>query len=221
MTDAWGWTEHDSALWLTCEIAAQLARGGPVDPPQRFAAPFPPAYDPTEEFWAGGTYEIARFFAAGDGSYMHHSGAVFGGGLLGLAFGATMAAGRAVGNSSRRKAAEAAATPRWYKVEAGNLFITGAGVYLRNDRGISSWSWFDILMGEMVGPRDLMFQPQNSEQLIVSSDWSELIFVLWAMRRFPTHHQLLTGGWLPPDWLSKAAAYYPSSLRTPQLQLGA
>lgn len=211
------WSEHDSALWITCEVAAQLARGAIVEPPQRFAAPFPPRLEPGEEFWGGGGFEIARYFARGDGSYTHHSGAFIGGGVLGLTLGAGMAAGRAIGNAGRRRAAEHAATPRWHTVDSGELYVTCAGMYLRADQGISSWSWFDVVMADMVGPRQMQFQPHGSEQLILRSDWAEMAFMLWALRRFPTHHQLLTGGWLPEGWLSRAAARHPSSLTTPRL----
>ena len=59
----------------------------------------------------------------------------------------------------------------------------------------------------MVAPESIHFSGQSSTgpvSYLVSSEWAELIFVLWALVRHPSHPQLIAAGWLPPGWIDHA-----------------
>ena len=100
------WTDRDSALWHTCEIAVDLANGIIPRPRLEVVASFPPQFGRDEEFLASGPFELFDFHAPGDGTYMHSGSFFFATGAAGLAATAAVAVGRAIGNGSRRRAAE-------------------------------------------------------------------------------------------------------------------
>jgi hypothetical protein len=216
------WTDRDTALWHTCELAASLARGERPVPQQAIAAAFPPRFAYDEQYWASGGFTLSTFFASGDGTYESRTTFVGGTGLFGMTLGAATLVGSALGNAKRRRAAELAAAPRWQTTDGGVLYASGHGVYLQSARaGVVGWSWSDIVMGEMVGPGQLQLQAVGNEPMILGSDWAELVFATWALCRFPQHHQLLTGAWLPPGWLAHAAAHrYRTRMQRPELVSG-
>ncbi|MDL5158954.1 hypothetical protein [Actinomycetospora termitidis] len=215
------WTQRDTALWHTCDLAAAMARGEYPTPKQTIASSFPPCYAPDERFWASGPYSLSLYFAMGDGSYESSTTIAGGTGLLGMALLAATATGSAVGNARRRREAAALAVPQWHVVQQGVLHASGYGVYLQSaEYGLGSWDWWSLLSAEMLAPGVVQFQGRDTGPFVIASDWAELVFVTWAICRFPGHHQLVTGTWLPEGWLAHAAAHHPTALRSPALQLG-
>jgi hypothetical protein len=216
------WTDRDAALWHTCELAMTLAAGERPGPTYQAPSAFPPRFATDETFWVSGGFALSRWFAPGDGSYESRTTFIGGGGLLGVALGAATLTGSAVGNARRRRAAAEAAIPRWNVVDQGFLWVTERGVYLQSLRaGVTAWDWWSIHTAEMVAPATVQLQADGTDPFLIASDWAELVFVVWALARFPQHHQLVAGTWLPPGWLAHAAAHHPTRLRSPQLSLGA
>jgi hypothetical protein len=217
------WTDRDGALWHTCEIAADLAQGR--TPPNRLevATPFPPQLAADEVTWASGRFQLLEHRALGDGSYAHSSDFLLATGPGGMTLMTAMAVGTAVGNNARRRAAQAAAAPRWTLIDAGVLYVSGYGFYLHVTNGLLPWRWSDITMASMVGPAAVQLAGNSQRgtiSWILRSDWAELVFVTWAFDRHPRHPQLVTGEWLPPGWLQRAAARYPTRLATPAMGSG-
>lgn len=215
------WTDHDTALWHACEAAFDLLAGRPPLQHSQVLAPFPEAFAADERFWASGPFELAEMRAHGDGSYMQNTGFFFATGAAGLAATAAVAATRAAGNSARRNAAAAALVPRWTTIDHGVVFVSFYGFYLHTPRGVFRWSFDAVTAGEMVGPRlwHLYGDSDNGPvSWILGSDWAELAFVTWALRKHPRHPQLLEGGWLPPDWLNWCVSQgHGTRLQTPAL----
>lgn len=203
------WTQHDAALWHTCEIASDLAAGRMPTSTREVLAPFPPRLGPGERFWASGGFDLLRLQAAGDGSYMHSSGMFFATGAVGLAATAAFAVGQAAGNRSRREAAAAATVPQWTVVDQGELFVSAFGFYLQS-QGIWPWQWAAVNGAQMVAPRQVELYGDSEGgpvHWIVTSDWAELLFITWALTIHPRHPQLIGGGWLPPGWLQHCATH--------------
>ena len=214
------WNLHDTALWYTCEIAADLVAGRlPHSKPEVLAA-FPPQ-PPDELFWASGQFQLLELRTLGDGSYVHNGGFFFATGPLGLAATAATAIGRAAGNGARRKAAAQAAVPRWTVIDTGWAYIAPSGFAMQSQGGVFHWSGGSIQAAQMVAPRTLHFYGNSSRgpiSWILVSDWAELIFLTWALRHHPRHPQLLDGGWLPPGWLTRCAGYsHGTRLPRPEL----
>lgn len=215
------WTQRDTALWHTCELAAAMGRGERPVSTQTIASSFPPCYAPDEHFWASGPYGLSRFFALGDGSYESRTTFVGGSGLFGIALGAATLGGSAMGNARRRREAAALATPQWHVVQQGVLFTSGYGVYLQSaESGLASWDWWSLLSAEMLAPGVVQFQGNGADPIVIASDWAELAFITWAVCRFPGHHQVVTGTWLPEGWLAHATDHFPTTLRSSALQVG-
>jgi hypothetical protein len=66
------WTDRDSALWHTCEIAVDLAAGTVPDPRLLVVATFPARLASDERFWAEGPFELLEERAIGDGRYVQN-----------------------------------------------------------------------------------------------------------------------------------------------------
>lgn len=217
------WTDRDSALWHTCEVAADLMLDGCVTCRLEVLSPFPPSFSNDERVLASGVYQLHQHLAPGDGTYLRESGYFFATGPLGLALTAASLAGRAAGNRSRRLAAQAAATPRWVVTETGTLHVSTHGFYLHGPHGLAVWSWSGVSTASMVGPAAVHLLGTSTTgpvSWVVESDWSELLFLLWAATVHPRHPQLVAGGWLPPGWLEWARAYHPSRLTHPSVAIG-
>jgi hypothetical protein len=214
------WTDRDSALWHTCEIAVDVAAGRHPKSAPTVATAFPPSFGPGEVVWASGPFRLLDHRAPGDGTYQENQSFFFATGRGGLAATAAVAATRAAGNRSRRRAAEWAAQPRWMQIDQGTVYVSSHGLYLHTVNAVLTWSWTSITAATMVGPGDMHFNGDSVSgpiSWILRSDWAELSFVLWAIARHPQHVQLLTGGWLPPGWLEWCASQYQTRLRTPAL----
>lgn len=196
----------DSALWTTCKIVSALRRR--EIPDVRVATLFP--LNENEIAFAEGPVHVDEFTTAGNGSYVTRTTFVGGTGLFGLALGAATLGASAAGNASRRAAAQAAATAQWRPVVQGSVVVTSRGFYLLDQKGKYDWDWGSIDLMQVAGFTSLVMQGRTStgRQLAwrISSDWSELIFVLWAMARHPEHPQLLDGSWIPEGWAAWAAA---------------
>ncbi len=91
------WTGRDSALWETCEIAVDLARGVNPSPRADIVSSFPPQLARDERFWAAGPFLLSEVHPFGDGTYRHNGGFFFATGRGGLTMTAAVAALRATG----------------------------------------------------------------------------------------------------------------------------
>ncbi|MGY1620172.1 hypothetical protein ACI797_25820 [Geodermatophilus sp. SYSU D00691] len=215
------WTDRDSALWHTCEIAVDLAQGKTPPPRLPVTSIFPPQLGVDERYWAAGPYSLNEQLAAGDGTYMHDSGYFLATGRGGLTATAAVAAARAAGNARRRRQAELAAIPRWTVIDQGTIYLSRYGVHLHGAGGVSPWDWPSITATQMVGPAAVHILGNSTRgpvSWVLQSDWAELLFVAWALTCHRGHPQLITGSWLPPGWLQRCAEYsHPTRLSSPAL----
>jgi hypothetical protein len=216
-----GWTDRDSALWHTCEIAVDLARGRVPAPRLQVTSIFPPRLGADEQYWAAGPYTLNEQRAPGDGTYVHDSGYFFATGRGGLTATAAVAAFRAAGNARRRRQAELAAIPRWTQTDCGTVFVSRYGIHLHNASGVFPWDWSSIAAAQMVAPASVQILGNSTNgpvSWVLQSDWAELLFVAWALACHPRHPQIITGTWLPPGWLQRCAEYaHPVRLGSPAL----
>ncbi|SIR99105.1 hypothetical protein SAMN05445060_2016 [Williamsia sterculiae] len=156
-----------------------------------------------------GAFTLHDFGAMGDGSYVHNNGFFFASGGTGLALTAGMAAGRALGNGSRRSAAQAAAVARWKQIDQGALFVSTHGFRMQTQRGMYSWWWDAIGSMQLVAPGTVQFSGDSANghvTWILGSEWAELVFTFWARVRHRRHPQFLNGGWVPPGWAQRYGA---------------
>lgn len=200
------WTVRDEALWATAEIAA-LSSSGRLHERWPASVPFALRHGETEKPLAHGPFQLLSFTAPGDGSYSYNDSSLiaFGRGAAPLMIG--HAVGRAIGNSARRRRAEALAQPRWMQIDAGTLTVSTHGFYMHNPTAIFSWDWQSIDSLTLAGPGsvNLLGRSANGQvNWMLHSDWAELLFFLWASAFAPSHPQLLGRTWLPGDWLTKA-----------------
>lgn len=199
------WSPHDSALWYTCEIAADLAAGSPVLPRLNVSAPFPPA-PPDQQFWATGPFQLLDYRALGDGSYLHNGSFFLATGPIGIAASAVHLAGRAVGNSGRKKAAARDAVPRWVPIAHGGLYLSRHGFIMQPGAQLWHWAYSALHSAEMVDRGVVQFHGNSTTGPVnwtLVSDWAELLFVTWALQHHPRHPQLVDGEWLPDAWLQR------------------
>lgn len=216
-----GWTDRDTALWHTCEIAIDLAQGRVPAPRSQVVSIFPPQLAADEQYWAAGPFALHEQQAFGDGSYLHDSGFFFATGPGGLTTTAAVAAFRAAGNARWRHRAEQAAIPRWTQIDYGTLYLSRYGMHLQSPGGVFPWAWPSISAAQMVGPATVYIlgnSVRGPVPWILQSDWAELLFVVWALACHRQHPQLITGTWLPPGWLQRCAEYsHPTRLSSPAL----
>lgn len=194
------WLPADTTLWHTCRIVSELLAGTEPAPVPTVFAP-----DPGERIWAAGSLAVDSFTTVGDGSYLHQgTTAVFGYGKTGVALTAASVIGGAIGNARRRHAAEHAATPAWHRIIGGSVFVSNHGFRIQDQSGLFAWNWESIDAMEIGAYNLVGLQGRSADGHVtwrLISEWSELIFVLWAMNRHPQHPQLRNGGWLPEGWI--------------------
>jgi len=211
------WLPADTALWTTCHIVFDTIQGR--RPEYRVDTPFPLAGG--EAALAAGSLVVDSFHAAGDGSYDRSSTFVWGTGLFGLALAAGTLAASAAGNASRRNRAAADAQHAWRPLFGGTIYVATGGFHVQTMRGLSPWTWESIDLMQVVGYNVVILQARSADGPItwrITSEWSELVFALWALRRHPGHPQLRDGSWLPANWLAWATAQgYRPHLDQPQL----
>ena len=197
------WTDNDQALLYTVHLVADLLADRPMRPaPVR--TPFPPQYAREEQYLASSNFTLYSYRGLGDGSYMHDSSFFFATGSGGLAATAGFAAARALGNSRRRNQAARDAVARWLPRHTGEVTVSDHGVYFRNLQDFFAWHWGAIDSAEMMGFNQLVIAAPSTAgtmHWMLESLYAELVFALWAKARHPSHSQLVTGDWLPENWL--------------------
>lgn len=200
------WIPRDDALMFTCHLAMLMAGEQDVGHIPEVLAPFPGTNGADERFWASGPFELSDFRALGDGSWQVSTPMVFGTGALGVGLVAGSMIGGSIAKSRARRAARAAAVPRWVPIEHGNLYVSRLGFHMHTPRVIR-WNWAGMTGAAMVAPGIVHFTGESAKgpvSWLLQSDWAELVFVSWALAQHPRHPQLVTGEWLPPGWLGHA-----------------
>jgi hypothetical protein len=104
----------------------------------------------------------------------------------------------------------------------GNVVVSSQGFYLLDNTGRFDWDWGSIDLMQVVSFSVIVMQGRSTRGPVtwrITSDWAELIFVLWAMWRHPQHPQLVGWSWIPPGWAEWAEwqGYKPHLPQTPQL----
>jgi len=216
-TGARVWLPADTALWTSCHIVFDTVHGRV--PEHRIDTLFPLGQGETA--LAAGDLFVDSFYAAGDGSYDRSTTFAFGTGVFGLAIAAGTLAASAAGNASRRSQAAANAQQAWRPLFGGTAFVTNEGFYVQTMEGLFPWSWESIHLMQVVAFNRVIMQAQSATGPVtwrLNSEWSELIFALWALRRHPSHPQLRDGTWLPQNWLRWATDQgYRPHLDRPEL----
>lgn len=220
------WSQHDSAIWHTVEIASS-ALAGTLHERHALASPFPPQIAPDEQLLAQAPFELLIHHAKGNGSYQHDGGMFYATGRGGLVMTAGVAAVRAAANRRRREAAAADAIARWRLADQGTVWVSTDGFYLQTTRGLFLWGWGAIQSAQLCNPASVLVHgaaDHGPVSWIIRSDWAELIFVLWAFCRHPNHPTLRHGAWLPSGWVERcrAAGFAPppSALRLDRTPIG-
>jgi hypothetical protein len=214
-----GWTQRDDALLHTCCLANLMITGGDLSAVPAVTAVFA-CEVPGERLWAAGLFALSKWGALGDGSWDLPPGEPFkapgllGTGLAaaelvpGIGLPAAIARRRLMQWHLRRQAGQDA-IPRWVPLADGWLFSSAYGFYLQTSSGVYPWLWKGVTSALLAGPGELHINVRNgsrSARWQLMSDWSELIFVTWALARNPTHPGLVNG-WLPPRWIEYARAW--------------
>jgi hypothetical protein len=204
------WTPRDEVLRYTCYLAALLSGGHSTQDVVEVLAPFPPTNADDEKLWATGPFVLSDFRALGDGSWQVSTPVVFGTGAIGVGLVAGSLVGGSIAKSRARRAAQAAAVPRWVPIEQGQLYLSQYGFYMHTPN-VLRWSWSEVTGASVVAPATVHFTGNSVDgpiSWLLQSDWAELLFVTWALTIHPRHPQLLTGGWLPPGWLEHARFHH-------------
>lgn len=201
-----GWTARDETLLRTayvihCIVTDHFDQVPAIPVPFAMTGRFP-----DNRVVATAPFSLYSFQAAGDGSYERDNGFFFATGPYGLAATVGFGVARAVGNSQRRAAAQAAATPMWRPIDQGQVFVNVDGFYLMTASDLLHWTWDAIVMGQMI-QRGQFAMVGNSDRgrvrYAIESDLAELIFFMWAAHMQPQHPQLEQRIWLLPEWLEK------------------
>lgn len=199
------WLPADTALWTTCRIVADTLQNRPAE--HRALTLFP--LSAGEIALAAGELVADSFHAAGDGTYQRSSMFVVGTGLFGLALAAGTLAASAAENAARASQAAADAQPAWRRDFTGTITVTTDGFVIQTLQGLHRWGWDSIDLMQVVGFNCAILQGRAEGGPVtwrLISEWTELVFALWALRRHPSHPQLLDGSWLPANWLPWATA---------------
>jgi hypothetical protein len=212
------WLSADTALWRTTHIVSDLMQSRV--PEYRVDTLFP--LGPNEIALAAGAVHADAYRSAGDGSYVHSSSMAFGTGGVGVALVAGSLIGNAAVNAKRRREAEANAAATWRPEFAGSIYVTSSGFVIQTADGLFPWDWQSIDLMEVAAFNLLVLQGRSAKGAItwrLTSEWSELVFVLWALNHHPNHPQLRDGTWLPPGWIEWATHMgYRPHLAHPQIE---
>ena len=205
MGHAEAWTARDSVLYATCEIFV-AAVNGRLKERSIPAHTFAPQFSLDEQVLAAGEYDLAWWGAVGNGSYERHTFIAGGSGALGVGLLGATALGSAIGNASRRNQAALDSTGMWRLVERGIVNISDRGVYLQSPVSFRPFAWSHIMQADLAAQTVLQFVVQTSsgvEHLALTSDWAELVFVLWALAVHRNHPRLVTTSWIDPEFFDK------------------
>lgn len=202
------WTERDEVLWQTCAYVAATVAGRQIAPREPMATTFAPQGGAQDVLLCTGPYERLAFRAVGDGSYTSSGGLFLGTGKIGLTLTAGVLVARGLRNRSRRAAAERATVPRWVVEERGQLTVGTRGFHLSPATGVFYWDWGSITEMTIDAPGCFTMSGASTRGPVrwtFATPWAELVFALWALDRHPGHPQLVTGDWLPADFLTRVA----------------
>lgn len=202
------WGDRDRALLHACRIGAALRTGTGLESIARITTTFPPSLGPGEPLWAHGAYTAYEYRAVGDGSYSVPGSFVVGSGALGVGPVVGSLANRAVARSRARSQAAADLEPRWVPAHKGDIYVGDAGCCFQAPE-ILPWSWDAISEAVVVEPGLMRWSGNGAKGPVVwmvRTGWAELVFLLWALKRHPSHPQLADGSWLPEGWVQRARA---------------
>ena len=176
---------------------------------------------PGEVALAAGDLVADSFRSGGGGSRPRSVPIVLGAGPVGLALAVGSLAARAASNSTRLSQAAADAHPAWRPDFAGTIFVTTHGFVIQTAAGLQHWVWDSVDLMQVAGFNTAILQGRSDAGPVtwrLTSEWTELVFALWALARHPSHPQLLDGSWLPANWLPWATAQgYRPHLDRPEL----
>ena len=93
--------------------------------------------------------------------------------------------------------------------QQGTLWVSTHGFYLHTVNGLFPWPYDAIRSAMLVGPGSVHVQgsgDQGPTSWVLDLVWAELLLLMWARRRHPSHPQALGGAWIPPGWADRALA---------------
>lgn len=222
MGDAGGqemWTERDSVLFASCEILA-AATSGQLGSRPVLAHSFALRFAQDERLLATGAYQLHWWGAVGDGTDASRTTIVGGTGIIGIGLLGATAFGSAAGNANRRARAAADASSQWRPFDAGYLHISDQGFYLQGSSGFRSFCWSHVVEGDLTAETMFAFNAMTTngtDYFCLTSDWAELVFMLWALAVNRNHPRLINNSWINPAFFEKCQRLgYP----TPRPTLG-
>ncbi|MFE9568444.1 hypothetical protein ACFYMW_08075 [Streptomyces sp. NPDC006692] len=198
------WGALDDHLLYTCGVVHDLVAGRLANRPSLATMA---RLEPGERVLAVGPGARATWRGLGDGSYVHTSTMAFG--STGFVVGSMV--GSALGNSARRRQAQANAQPRWVADGHGEVTVTDRRVNFGHPQSWLNLPWTGLDTVDLVGPDvfQCAFHSIHGNGYFtvqLHSLWASLIFALAAHAAFPAHPRLLSGSWLPPDFEARCAA---------------
>ncbi|MDF8265170.1 hypothetical protein [Luteipulveratus flavus] len=197
----------DAAIWHTVDINAALDQGSLHRRP-RLATTFPLLDG--ERVLAQGSFTLYDFLAAGDGTYMHNSSFFYARGGLGAALTLGVAASQIAGNSRRKRAAAAAAVPRWTPISSGHLHVTTHRTCFQTAAKFFVWDYGSMTTAQLMASHQMQFTGSTDDgrqvSWIVDSVWAALLFTIWARRCHAQHPQYVSRTWVPQGWYERARA---------------
>ncbi|WP_322783182.1 hypothetical protein [Actinomyces bowdenii] len=203
------WTGQDFVWWNTAAVLTATRRG-------YRPSPVSPHIDPVRRVFAADETMLATcdaellMWRRGDATYNPSRGFFLAGGPVGLALTAAFFGGQAYLNNRRKKAAEADAVEKWRHLARARLTVSTHGIYLGTGEGIMPVPFEQVQEVQLTAPGEIVMAATNasgSARWKLRAQWAELVLVLWAVRYLPNHPQLVSGSWLPADWLTHAAAH--------------
>ena len=213
-----GWSEHDAALWHTCDLATAVLTGS-IAARAPLASPFPPQLATGELLLVHGGFELSTYRPLPAAAAPAAGSSFLATGRVGLALTAGAAVARASAERRRREAEAEASRPRWVVDDVGGLWVSTAGFYLETDRGLHPRAWESVRSMVLHAPGVVQLHLTSTTgetSWLVRSHWAELMLVLWALAVHPAHPSLVGAAWLPEGFVDRcAAAGYAA--RTPRL----
>jgi hypothetical protein len=200
------WTPHEVMLWETARIVGAVLRGESLPGnPCNFALSM--SHDFSEVLLTSCPYDRQWLGAIGDGSYRTNTTFIGGFSPVGIMLGAATLGGSALANASRRSRAAADASVAWRACDRGALHVSNYGFYLDTGHQLYPFSYLAVQRVDLVGPGDAQWSVCMSDHSVQTfrfqSVGAELVFVLWALARCPTHPQLLNFTWLPEAFMAR------------------
>ncbi|MDO5728604.1 MAG: hypothetical protein Q4P71_03140 [Actinomycetaceae bacterium] len=154
--------------------------------------PLRPTFDAVNErMIATGHFQVHQYMPKNE-AYRPVSGLFLATGKIGLMLTAAVMGTQYVVNRRRKARAIEEARVKWRLIGEGVITISTHGFYLEDEKGIYHWSWKGIAQAELTAPGHFMMvtneQPVPT-RWIIATEWAELLLLLWAHHRHPTHPQ--------------------------------